>query len=132
MITFDITYDDFVKIDDNVITTETITRQRHCKRVQTVCFVQWRKCEWNDDEGYVDEDNIDDVDEKVDDNQSKGSIVILGQYVQQVDKVPDSICMYLNEIDNCVDKNAYNNKQKQKLTTLDNFVSYALRHGMFI
>ena len=127
MITFDITYDDFVKIDDNVITTETTTRQRHCKWVQTVCFVQWRKCEWNDDKGYVDEDNIDDVDEKVDDNQSKGSIVILGQYVQQVDKVPDSICMYLNEIDNCIDKNVYNNKQKQRTSK-----SYALLHWMFI
>jgi len=40
LITFKITFEDFVKIDDNVITTEEITDQDNCKRVQTVWFIQ--------------------------------------------------------------------------------------------
>ena len=56
----------------------------------------------------IDEDDIDDVDEKVDENQAKDMykcILKLGQYVQQVDNVPYSIFLkYLNEIDNFINK----------------------------
>ena len=52
----------------------------------------------------VDEDNIDNVEEQVDENQAKNSILKFGQYVQQVDKVSDSIIKYLNEIDNLLIK----------------------------
>jgi hypothetical protein len=51
-----------------------------------------------DNDRDVDEDNIDNVEEQVDENQAKNSILKFGQYVQQVDKVSDSIIKYLNEI----------------------------------
>jgi flagellar biosynthesis/type III secretory pathway ATPase len=57
-----------------------------------------------DNDRDVDEDNIDNVEEQVDENQAKNSILKFGQYVQQVDKVSDSIIKYLNEIDNLLIK----------------------------
>ena len=57
-----------------------------------------------DNDRDVDEDNIDNVEEQVDENQANNSILKFGQYVQQVDKVSDSIIKYLNEIDNLLIK----------------------------
>jgi hypothetical protein len=57
-----------------------------------------------DNDRDIDEDNIDNVEEQVDENQAKNSILKFGQYVQQVDKVSDLIIKYLNEIDNLLIK----------------------------
>jgi hypothetical protein len=57
-----------------------------------------------DNDRNIDEDNIDNVEEQVDENQAKNSILKFGQYVQQVDKVSDLIIKYLNEIDNLLIK----------------------------
>jgi hypothetical protein len=61
--------------------------------VHTVCFA--RDENMKDNNRDVDEDNIDNVEEQVDENQAKNSILKFGQYVQQVDKVSDSIIKYL-------------------------------------
>ena len=119
LITLKITFDDFVKIDDNVITTQEITDQDNVN--ECIQFVLLSDENMNDNDRDVDEDNIDNVEEQVDENQTKNCILKFEQYVQQVDKVSDSIIKYLNETDNLLIKmptTINKNKSLQHLITL--------------